>query len=223
MIEERRKYLNEYGKEWDDKPNDLLSWLMEQADGPELTTERLTNRILAVNFASMLTSSNVFTQVLFYLASNPQYIQPLREEVEGIVQKDGWSKVALGKMRKVDSFLRECQRIRGINTVTVLRKALKDFTFSDGTFIPKGTKIAAAARSVHHDGKIYENPEAFEPFRFADIPDEDSRIKFASTTAEYLPFGHGKHACPGRFFVAAELKSMLAHVVITYDVKLGTT
>lgn len=42
-------------------------------------------------------------------------MQPLREEVEGIVEKDGWSKAALTKMRKVDSFLRECQRIEGMN------------------------------------------------------------------------------------------------------------
>ena len=56
----------------------------------------------------------MFTQALYRLAANPQYIQPLREEVEGIVEKDGWSKVATGKMRKVDSFLKECQRIEGI-------------------------------------------------------------------------------------------------------------
>jgi cytochrome P450 len=36
---------------------------------------------------------------------------------------------------------------------------------------------------------------------------------------DYLPFGHGRHACPGRFFAATELKGMLAHVM-NYDVKL---
>ena len=47
---------------------------------------------------------------------NPQYIQPLREEVEAIVEKEGWSKAALGKMRRVDSFLKECQHMEGFDT-----------------------------------------------------------------------------------------------------------
>ena len=55
-----------------------------------------------------------FTQALFFLATNAQYIEPLREEVKGIIAKDGWSKASLGKMRKLDSFLKECQRIEGI-------------------------------------------------------------------------------------------------------------
>ncbi|KAN0100091.1 Cytochrome P450 [Tylopilus felleus] len=223
IIEERRKYLNEYGAEWDDKPKDLLTWLMEEAKGPELTIKRLTTRVLLVNFASIHVSTDLFTQALFYLAVNPQYMQPLREEVEGIVEKDGWSKTALTKMRKVDSFLRECQRIEGMNVVTLSRKALKDFMFSDGTFIPKGTSVAAATLSLHHDKNFYDNPDVFEPFRFADILEEDGKgpkHQFASTSTEYLPFGHGRYACPGRFFATSELKFMLAHVVVTYDVKL---
>ncbi|KAG8219285.1 cytochrome P450 [Butyriboletus roseoflavus] len=164
-----------------------------------------------------------FTHVLFYLAANPQYIQPLREEVEAIVEKDGWSKVALGRMRKVDSFIKECQRLEGINGLSLTRKAMKDFTFSDGMFVPKGTTISAAARSIHRDETFYENPDAFEPFRFADLRGEDGegvKHQLVSTTTEYLPFGHGRHACPGRFFAASELKTMLAHLVLTSDVKL---
>ena len=63
----------------------------------------------------MCPASQLFTQALFRLAANPQYIEPLREEVEGIVEKYGWSKVAMSKMRKVDSFLKECHRIEGNN------------------------------------------------------------------------------------------------------------
>ena len=62
----------------------------------------------------------MFTHALFYLAANPQYIGPLREEVEGIVEKEGWSKAAVDKMRKVDSFLKECQRMEGISNGTCL-------------------------------------------------------------------------------------------------------
>lgn len=32
--------------------------------------------------------------------------------------------------------------------------------------------------------------------------------------------GHGRHACPGRFYAAAELKVVLAEILSTYDIKL---
>ena len=125
----------------------------------------------------------------------------------------------------------------------VWRKALKDFVFSDGTFIPKGTLIGVATRSVHHDEKFYRNANVFQPFRFAGMHEddgEDTKGQLVSTTMEYLAFGHGKHAwydappllcdvrlsntcsfdSPGRFFAAIQLKSILAHIVVTYDVKL---
>lgn len=55
-----------------------------------------------------------FTHALFHLASKTQYIQPLREEVESITQTDGWTKAALDKMWKLDSFIKESTRLDGI-------------------------------------------------------------------------------------------------------------
>ncbi|KAF9246259.1 cytochrome P450 [Melanogaster broomeanus] len=226
IIEERQKCLDKYGTTWADKPicrsNDLLSWLMDKAEGSERTVKSLTKRILAANFAAICTSSNIFTQVLYNLAANPQYIQPLREEVESIVETAGWSKAALGKMRKIDSFLKESQRIEGLGSLSMLRKTMKDLTLSDGTFLPGGTTVVVASRPMHLDNELYENAHLFDPFRFANMRDEDGGFKhqLVSTNPQYLAFGHGRHACPGRFYAASVLKTMLAHIVVSYDIKL---
>ena len=52
-----------------------------------------------------------FTHALYNLAAYTQYIEPLREEVEEVVAAEGWSKASLGKMRKLDSFLKESMRL----------------------------------------------------------------------------------------------------------------
>lgn len=86
-------------------------------------------------------------------------------------------------------------------SVALMRKALKDFTFSDGTFIPAGTSIASPSESLHHDSEIYENPHSFDPFRFYNMRDQEGesmKHHFASTSLDYLPFGHGKHAWYGK-------------------------
>lgn len=55
-----------------------------------------------------------FTHALYFLAANPQYLQPLRDEADAVVRREGWSKAALGHMRRVDSFLKETQRHTGL-------------------------------------------------------------------------------------------------------------
>jgi len=223
IIEHRQRRYAEDGHNYPGKPNDVLTWLMEESEGEEKTVEALTSRMLTVNFAAIHTSSMTFTHALYHLASMPEHIAPMREEVESVIREEGWTKAAIGKMRKVDSFLKETQRVNGLNMLTVTRKALKDFTFSDGTFIPKNTLVSAAAGPIHLDAANYEHADVFDGFRFASMRDGDGqgvKHQMVSTTSDYLPFGHGRHACPGRFFAANELKAMLAYVVMTYDVKM---
>ncbi|KAF2099268.1 putative P450 monooxygenase [Rhizodiscina lignyota] len=40
-----------------------------------------------------------------------------------------------------------------------------------------------------------------------------------STSDTFLGFGAGRHSCPGRFFVAHELKMLLVYILINYDIE----
>ncbi len=44
-----------------------------------------------------------------------------------------------------------------------------------------------------------------------------ANLSFVSTSPTYHPFGHGRHACPGRFFAANELKLLLAYMLAKYE------
>ncbi|KAI0066399.1 cytochrome P450 [Artomyces pyxidatus] len=224
IIEERRQKLEELGEDWEDKPNDMLMWLMSEAKGEEQKLDHLARRLLAVNLAAIHTTSLSFTQAVYRLAANPEYMLPMREEVEAVVAAEGWSKAALQKMRRVDSFLREAQRCDGISLLSLRRIALQPFTFSNGVTVPAGTRVACASTSTHCDGAHYARADTFDGFRFVDSNDDGHTCEVATqqmvvTQTKYLPFSHGRHACPGRFFAANELKAMLAHIVVTYDVK----
>ena len=41
----------------------------------------------------------------------PDRIQELREEIESVIATDGWTKVAMSKMLKLDSVMKESMRI----------------------------------------------------------------------------------------------------------------
>ena len=48
--------------------------------------------------------------------TSPECIQPLRDEVEVIVNEQGWTKASIFNMRRLDSFLREAQRLGSGNS-----------------------------------------------------------------------------------------------------------
>ncbi|KAF5379456.1 hypothetical protein D9615_006552 [Tricholomella constricta] len=223
LIQERRQNLEESGPDYPGKPNDMLSWLMDEAKGEEASIRGLTRRILTVNFAAIHTSTMTFCHALLYLAAHPEYAQPMREEIQEVVDHEGWTHSGLSHMVKVDSFIKESQRLNSLGCLMMERVARQPFTFSDGTYIPKGTVITAAAHALHLDETCYQDPSTFDPFRFVDKTKKENagrKVDMASTHSDFIAFGHGRHACPGRFFAANELKLMLAHVVMRYDIML---
>ena len=167
-------------------------------------------------------------------------MKPLREEVEEIIQREGWTKAGIDQMCKIDSFIKESQRLHPITigkpmssfgcaqklnffSVAMKRVAVKDHTFSDGTTVPRGTTVGVAVDSTQLDEKFYPDALNFDPFRFVKRKEQDDtgkRFDMVTTSVDLLGFSHGRHACPGRFFAACELKLMLAYVVMNYDVKL---
>jgi cytochrome P450 len=83
--------------------------------------------------------------------------------------------------------------------------------------------MVTPANSIHYDESNYTNPHEFQGFRFVEATDDgkiNARQSFVSLTPEYLPFGHGNHACPGRFFAASTMKLILAYLLIHYDFML---
>lgn len=110
----------------------------------------------------------------------------------------------------------------------MLRVAVNDYTFSNGTTVPKGTTVGVSVTSTQYDEEAFSDALKFDPFRFSKLKEQSFEASggveskghdFVSTGLNSLGFGHGRHACPGRYFASCELKMMLAHIVAHYDVK----
>ncbi|KZO94404.1 cytochrome P450 [Calocera viscosa TUFC12733] len=224
LILRRQRLAQQLGASWaSQKPTDFLQWLIDAAPPSKADPKDLNMRMLAMNFAAVHTSSMAFTAAFYWLASSPQFVPMLREEVERAVAEHGWTRDAINAMGRVDSFLKEALRLSALNVAGMPRKALQRMVLSDGTQLPKGAHVAFNAYAVHRDGSVYDKPEEFDPWRFWRLVQQgESAAKHAFTTAsaDYLLWGGGSHACAGRYFAALELKAMLAHVVTEYDIKL---
>ncbi|EJD49256.1 cytochrome P450 [Auricularia subglabra TFB-10046 SS5] len=218
----------------DERPDDYLQWAIDAGEPYLQSVPSLAAHILRLNFAAIHSTSVTFTFALYHLAAHPEeYQEPIRREAQAVLAEHGWTKTGIDHLHMLDSFLRESQRVHGIGAVAMDRKAMRDFTFSDGSVIKKGQVVTAAARDIHHDPAVYSNPERFDGFRFysrdsSDVADfgggdgdPASATRMTSTSVNFLAFGSGRHACPGRFWAAIEMKAMMAYMVIHYDMRMA--
>ncbi|KAH9825743.1 Cytochrome-P450 monooxygenase [Teratosphaeria destructans] len=204
---------------------DALQWCLDAAPSiEERDPERLVYRLLHLNVASVHTTSVTFLNCLYDLVVRPEIHAELREEITSILQEDGWSTKGLNRMWKLDSFMLESQRLSPMASSQMTRAVVSDFTFSNGTTVPKGTYVLAPMHAMYLDDELYPDASTFDAFRWSRLreqPGNANRFRFVSTNPRHINFGHGKDACPGRFFAAQEIKLLLAHILLRYEVKLA--
>lgn len=234
--------------EWEE-PNDYLQWHISLAAAEnrqdELTPDMISRRLMPISFAAIHTTTLTITNVLFDLVSSDpsqQYLEGIREEATRVLAEEGghWTKSGLAKCHRSDSAVRESMRISNFMTRGLLRKVVAAGGIKNragGWQAPKGAYVGTDVHSVQHDPLIYPSPDYYDAFRFSRPREEansnsDSsspvdttetlRLKntgIVTTSDTFLPFGHGRHACPGRFFVALELKMLLAYMVMNYEIE----
>ncbi|KAI1812287.1 cytochrome P450 monooxygenase [Poronia punctata] len=180
--------------------------------------------LLKVSFAAIHTSAAAPSQLIFDLCQHPEYIPLLREEYESVLDHDGKiDKQGYLQMPKLDSIMKESQRFNPLLLVTFERIIHEDLTLSNGFTIPKNTTIGVPAHAITMDPKIYPNPEEFDGFRFANLrqddPSMEGRGQYVASNPNSMAFGYGRHACPGRFFAAQEIKAIMVYLLQNYGMK----
>ncbi|KAJ4409450.1 hypothetical protein N0V82_009470 [Gnomoniopsis sp. IMI 355080] len=235
LYAERVEMLNTHG--WDE-PQDHFQMMLRyaQKERPQelQDLDLLTKRVVAANFGSMhQTAIGVTNMLLNILGSDVEFntISTLRSEVSEVLGHDrtqGWTKAKVAKLVKADSVSRETLRLNSFGGRALFRKVLVDGVVTDqGVALPKGTLFSFLSYPAHMDEASYEDATKYDPWRFSRIrgaADDSGESKgaslgFVTTGPDYMPFSHGRHACPGRFLVDFELKMIISYVLMNYDIK----
>ncbi|KZW03552.1 cytochrome P450 [Exidia glandulosa HHB12029] len=247
MVDLERKDAGDPAYDDWEAPNDYITWHIRQAtaDGlaEELDPVRVTMRLVPLNFAAIHTTvMTAHGTLLDLISADPArgYLDGIREEAARVLADEGgvWNKNALAKMYRADSAVRESMRVSNFAKILVQRKVVAREGVanpSEGWHVPYGGTISLPLHGNGHDGENFEHPEEYDAFRNSRgreefeargvaerDPDEGLKLKrqsLVTTGNTHISFGHGRHACPGRFFVAHELKMILAYLVLNYDVK----
>lgn len=187
--------------------DDLLGMLLHMAEDDAMSRSEIRNEAVALVAAGYETTANTIGWALLELARRPDMLARVRDEAE--------SELANGVPRTPKSlaFTRQVfmETLRMYpSTIWVPRNAADDASLA-GYPIPAGTAVLCATYLVHHDPHAWDEPERFDPERFAEGSSQP-RSRHA-----FMPFGLGQHMCVGQHLAMLEGPLALARVVQRFD------
>lgn len=245
LFEERMRFLSQ--PRTADEPMDHFQLMLrhaQQYEPQELNIKDMTCRVAVSALGAYHQTALAISNILFNLVDSDKEhntISLIREEVHQVLAKnDGkWTRVSIAQMWKIDSICRETMRFQSFGGRSLLRQvvAKEGIVTEDGIRLPPGALVSIPSWAGQTDADIFPEPFKFDPFRYSrprevattsasgsEKLEEQEKPSiapqtFVSTGVNYLPFGHGKHACPGRFIADVEMKMLLAYLVCNYDLK----
>ncbi|KAK5995071.1 Cytochrome P450 monooxygenase paxQ [Cladobotryum mycophilum] len=163
---------NQANSENTNQPNSVLRqrWSYQEVLG----------ELMLLLSAFIHTTSYALYGALAELARRPEYLIPLREEIEAVFAQSGATVEACDKMVLLDSFLKECQRL---------------YPPAVGITLRSGTHVGVPSGLIQRSSIYYTNPDTFDGFRFVNLAAAGAKsTRLVDLSPDYLVFEMGIHA-----------------------------
>ena len=198
--------------------------MVQEARGIERDPQRLSQLQVILALASIHTVQMSIVHLLYDLVSHPDCLEMLRDEIISTYRDNKcWNRQCYNNLGKLDSVMRESQRLNPPQFLSFHRIMRQDFVLSDGTKLPNGSHVCMATQAIQNDPATTPDPTNFNPLRYYKLrqrPGEEYLHQFANADRTALNFGYGKNSCPGRFFASLEIKIIVTKLLMDFDLKL---
>ncbi|KAF8855360.1 cytochrome P450 [Acephala macrosclerotiorum] len=227
----RTKALPAFRKYYDDGLSKNASVLVQGRERAArtwgLTTEEIAKaEITIIMAAGTNTVPNVFYMIC-YVFSRPDLVTPLRDEVSKITTRqtrDGTDFVTLdiSRLQSHCPLLTACfnETLRLNKTGASVRTILNDVMLEDRYLLKKGAFVQIPTGVMQSDLKIWgQDAKEFNPQRFL-AQDSLSKEEKKARAQAFIPFGGGKHLCPGRHLAFTEIVAFVAMLLHGFELSM---
>lgn len=195
--------------------DDLLGLMLETEHpehGAALDAANIRNQVIIFLIAGHETTSGTMAFALHHLAKNPAVLHAVQREVDELWGDEADPEPSfedVGRLRMTQQVLDETLRLWP--TAPGFGREARDDTVLGGRIpLRAGEPAAVITPALHRDPVWGDNPELFDPSRFA------PEAVAARPPHAFKPFGTGERACIGRQFALHEATMALAMVVHRY-------
>jgi cytochrome P450 len=193
--------------------------------GHGLASDEAAKMEMATSLAMLSSGAVTSFWLMFHILSNTDAMRCIHKELHATSKDDSESADAIPKTKVLNlSAIKEgCptlvamlnETLRYHSTVINIKQVQHDTTLADQYLLKKHAIVMIRGQSVHHNTDIWgHTATTFDHTRFLSA---DSKKNLASTSA-FRPFGAGVTMCPGRHFSTNVILSLVAMVVVQYDV-----
>jgi cytochrome P450 len=181
-------------------PRDLLWRLANARDrdtGEGMSLAELHDEILTLG-ATSATSLRPLPWVWYLLATHPEAEAKLHDELERVLGGRRLTVDDIARLGYLRQVLDETMRLYPPLPIMMMRVAAAPDTVC-GRAIPRNSIVAIMPWVVHRHRKLWQDPDRFDPERFAPAQTA-ARSRYA-----YLPFAAGPHVCVGASMAMLQL------------------
>nr|XP_043636374.1 cytochrome P450 81Q32-like [Erigeron canadensis] len=209
LIEQLRK---SKGSESGNKRKTMIEVLLAlQESEPEYYTDAMIRSfVLVLLAAGSDTSATTMEWAMALMLNHPQVLKKAQDEIDRVVGNNRLvDESDIANLPYLRCIINETLRLTPPGPLLVPHEASEDCVVG-GYTIPSGTMLLINQWAIHHDPKIWADPEMFKPERFEGL--EGTRDGF-----KLLPFGSGRRSCPGEGLAVRVIGMTLGSVIQCFD------
>ncbi|KAH7074152.1 cytochrome P450 [Paraphoma chrysanthemicola] len=201
----------------------MIAEMFESNMRSGLSSTEAAKMEIATSLAMLSSGANTTFWLLYHIYSDPIALNTVREELLAQSIEDLESGLTQRNILSLDTIKERCptlmamlnETLRFHSTVTNIKQVQQDTTLADQYLLKKDAIIMIPGQSIHHNKDIWGgSADVFEHRRFLA---SESKKKLCSTSA-FRPFGAGVTMCPGRHFSTNVITSLVAMIVLQYDI-----
>jgi cytochrome P450 len=188
-----------------------------------LALEEAAKMEMATSLAMLSSGSNTTFWLLYQIFSDPVALQSIRKELLDLSVEDPASDKPKRRIMSLNLIKTHCptlmamlyETLRYHSSVINIKQVQHDTTLADQYLLKKNAIVMIPGQSIHHEKEIWgPHADVFDHLRFMN---SESKRKLSSTSA-FRPFGAGASMCPGRNFSMNVIYSLVAMVVLQFDI-----
>jgi benzoate 4-monooxygenase len=165
------------------------------------------------------TTQTSLTNTMYFLASQPQTQQKLRQALHEALPQDQ-TPIAryedLRHVRYLQAVLDESFRLQAPLGTGLPRITTKE-TIIDGEVIKSGVTVSAQTWSLHRTESLFHRANEYIPERWLAEGEDTTDLERQNLKEYVLPFSQGPRACIGRNLAYMELSICIAALVLVYE------